>query len=163
LKLLRPVPLTQDAYARFGDVIASDGPDHFGINQGFAERFNDLATVDVAAMGGTTNISIVVANPRPMPLAISLMERHPLGSQIFFPLQDRPWLVLVCDDPADDGSYVAFVATGQQGVNYKRNVWHHPLLVLDAASRFLVVDRKGAGNNLEEFPLPEKFLSLVTV
>jgi ureidoglycolate lyase len=35
-------------------------------------------------------------------------------------------------------------------VNYARNVWHHPLLVLQPDSNFLVVDRGGAGENLEE-------------
>ncbi len=62
------------------------------------------------------------------------MERHPLGSQAFVPLQDRPWLVVVCAAPDDLASYRAFTATGLQGVNYARNVWHHPLLVLDAAA-----------------------------
>ena len=83
------------------------------------------------------------------------MERHPLGSQAFLPLQDRPWLVLVAEDVADVASYRAFTATGLQGVNYARNVWHHPLLVLDADSRFLIIDRKGPGNNLEEVWLRE--------
>jgi len=40
-------------------------------------------------------------------------------------------------------------------VNYARNVWHHPLLVLKDASPFLVVDRKGDGDNLEEYWLDE--------
>ena len=44
-------------------------------------------------------------------------------------------------------------ATGRQGVNYARNVWHHPLLVLDENSLFLVVDRTGPGNNLDEYEL----------
>ena len=86
-------------------------------------------------------------------MSIALMERHPLGSQMFVPLQQRPWLVLVCADPRDPASYRAFRASGVQGVNYARNVWHHPLLVLDRDSRFLVVDRAGPGNNLEEFDL----------
>ena len=47
-------------------------------------------------------------------------------------------------------SFRAFRATGRQGINYARNTWHHPLLVLEAESRFLVVDRKGPGANLEE-------------
>ena len=85
-----------------------------------------------------------------LPIAISLMERHPLGSQLFFPLQDLPWLVLAAGDVHDASSFRAFTVSGRQGVNYARNVWHHPLLVLDAASRFLIVDRKGPGNNLEE-------------
>jgi ureidoglycolate lyase len=35
-------------------------------------------------------------------------------------------------------------------VNYARGVWHHPLLVLRDHERFIVVDRAGPGNNLEE-------------
>jgi len=143
-------PLTRVAFAPFGDVVEMEGARHYPINQGFAERFNDLAHVDVAAEGGAVNVSIVTATPRPLPIAIELMERHPLGSQIFFPLQDRPWLVLVAGDLMGPSSFRAFRASGRQGINYARNVWHHPLLVLDPDSRFLVVDRKGPGNNLEE-------------
>jgi ureidoglycolate lyase len=83
------------------------------------------------------------------------MERHPLGSQIFFPLQDRTWLVLVAQDPRDPATYRAYRANGRQGVNYARNVWHFPLIVTGAGDRFIVVDRKGPGNNLEEVLLPE--------
>lgn len=143
-------PLTREAFAPFGDVVEMEGARHYPINQGFAERFNDLAHVDVAAEGGQVNVSIVIAAPRPLPIAIELMERHPLGSQIFFPLQDRPWLVLVASDLMGPSSFRAFRAGGRQGINYARNVWHHPLLVLDPDSRFLVVDRKGPGDNLEE-------------
>jgi ureidoglycolate lyase len=145
--------LTAAAFQPFGDVIESEGHASFTINQGFAARFNDLAQVDVTMEGGTTNVSFIVANPRPLPITLQVMERHPLGSQIFFPLQDRPWLAVVCRDPADPASYRAFRCAGRQGVNYARNVWHHPLLVHDVESRFLVVDRKGPGRNLEEVVL----------
>lgn len=148
--------LTKAGFAPFGDVIEMEGAQHYPINQGFAERFNDLARVDAEAV----NVSIVVAKPWPKPIAITLMERHPLGSQIFYPLQDRPWLVLVCGDPKDRASFRAFSATGRQGINYARNTWHHPLLVLEADSRFLVVDRKGPGANLEEVRIDEIRLDL---
>ena len=150
MRLLRPEPLTREAFRPFGDVIAMEGAAHYTINQGFTERFNDLYAVDVALEGGATNVSLFLGQPRPSPIAIKLMERHPLGSQAFVPLQDRPWLVLVAGDVHDFASYCAFTATGRQGINYARNVWHHPLLVLDADSRFLIIDRKGPGNNLEE-------------
>ena len=97
----RPEPLTREAFRPFGDVIEMEGSGHFTINQGFAERFNDLAHVDVAAEGGSTNVSLFLCQPRPLPIEIRLMERHPLGSQIFFPLEDRPWLVLVAEDVHD--------------------------------------------------------------
>ena len=146
-------PLTRAAFAAFGDVVELDGCAPVAINQGFAERFDGLAHVDVSMNGGAPNVSLFTAKPRPAPVTIELMERHPLGSQMFYPLQDRPWLVVVCADPLERQSFRAFVATGRQGVNYARDIWHHPLLVLDATSRFLVVDRAGPGDNLEEIRL----------
>ena len=159
MTLLKPEPLTKDAFAPFGEVVEMEGAAHFPINQGFAERFNELAKVEIGT--GAVNVSIVTAVPRPIPIAIKLMERHPLGSQIFYPLEDRPWLVLVCANPRKPSSYRAFAASGRQGINYAPNTWHHPLLVLERESRFLVVDRKGSGDNLEELWLePAQELSL---
>jgi ureidoglycolate lyase len=157
---ISPQPLSKQAFARFGDVVETDGAAPVEINQGFARRVNHLATIDVASGGAAVNISLFDATPRPLPIAIELMERHPLGTQLFMPLQDRPWLVLVCDDPREATSYRAFTASGRQGVNYARNVWHHPLLVLGEGERFLVVDRIGA-DNLEEVWL-DRPLSLLT-
>ncbi len=147
--------LTPKAFAPFGEVVDASLKAPLDINQGFAKRFDDLAAIDVAAGQGEVKVSLFATHARPLPIEIKLMERHPLGSQLFFPLQDEPWLVLVCTDPHDASSYRAFSATGQQGVNYARNVWHHPLLVLRDASRFIIVDRKGPGNNLEEVWLRE--------
>lgn len=158
MRLLTAERLTREAFGPFGDVIEMEGADHFTINQGFAERFNDLCRVDVGHEGGAPGVSIFLGQPRPVPIEIRLMERHPLGSQAFIPLQDRPWAVLVADDVHDAESYRAFLATGRQGVNYARNVWHHPLLVFDAGSRFLIVDRKGPGSNLEEVWFAEDFV-----
>ena len=162
MRLLRPEPLTRDAFRPFGEVIEMEGSAHYTINQGFTERFNDVCLVDVAPEGGATNVSLFLSQPREAPVAIKLMERHPLGSQAFVPLQDRPWLVLVAVDAHDFASYRAFTATGRQGVNYARNTWHHPLLVLDAESRFLIIDRKGPGNNLEEVWFKEGEVFAVT-
>lgn len=150
-------PLTKAAFAPFGEVVEMDGGEQITINQNFAQRFNNLAHIDVEHEGGRVNISLASAIPRPQPIAIKMMERHPLGSQIFYPLQDEPWLVLVCSDPLDVRTYQAFSASGQQGINYKRNAWHHPLLVLNT-SRFMVIDRQGPGTNLEEVWLEKEFL-----
>ena len=152
-RMLTIEPLTRENFAPFGDVIDAEGAAHVTINQGFARRCDGQAKIDVASEGGSVNVSLFTARPRPAPIEIALMERHPLGSQLFAPLQARPWLIVVCGDPRDASTYRAFRATGRQGVNYARNVWHHPLLVLDDNSLFLVVDRTGPGNNLEEYEL----------
>jgi ureidoglycolate lyase len=75
-------------------------------------------------------------------------------------LQDRLWLIVVCVEPQDSKSFRVFRATGRQGINYARNTWHFPLLVLEDQSRFLVVDRKGLGDNLEEMSIDEIRLDL---
>ncbi|WP_315719396.1 MULTISPECIES: ureidoglycolate lyase [unclassified Bradyrhizobium] len=157
MQTLTPQPLTKAAFAAFGDVVETDGAALIEINQGFARRCNGLAAIDVTSGAVPVNISLFEAKPRPRPIEIKLMERHPLGTQLFMPLQDRPWLVLVCADPHDATSYRAFTATGRQGVNYARNVWHHPLLVFDDASRFMVVDRMSP-DNLEELWLDQPLL-----
>jgi len=148
-------PLTKAAFAPFGQVIETKDAKAKLINEGFAQRIDGLAQIDVAAEGGSVNISLFDGSLRSSPILIKLMERHPLGSQFFMPLNEKPWLVVVCTDPRARGSYRAFSATGQQGVNYARNTWHHPLLVLTDASPFLVVDRGGPGDNLEEVRLAE--------
>lgn len=156
MAILSIEPLTKEAFAPFGDVVETEGMTPLSINQGYAQRFNGLANIDVAAEGGQVNISWFVASVRPAPIAIRLMERHPLGSQLFMPLNAADWLVVVCTDPAVSASYRAFAAKGHQGVNYARNCWHHPLLVLKDSSAFLVVDRKGDGDNLEEYWLSDQ-------
>ena len=155
--------LTRNAFAPFGDVIEIEGANHYPINQGYAERFHDLAHIDTDSENGETIVSIFRGKPRPRPIAVGLVERHPLGSQAFYPLQERDWLIVVAtaEAPPSLATLRAFRASGRQGVNYARNVWHCPLLVLDRESDFLIVDRKGPGNNLEEVDLPEPaFLEL---
>ena len=76
---LKPMPLTREAFAPFGDVIDTLGAEHFPINEGTTERFHDLAAVDIAEEGGRPLINIFRGQPRDLPLAIRMMERHPLG------------------------------------------------------------------------------------
>jgi ureidoglycolate lyase len=152
--LLRIEPLTRAGFSPFGEVIEAQAGRRVAINAGFAERFHDLARIDVAAAGGRPLLSILRAQPRPTPLRLTLMERHPLASQALFPLQDRDWLIVVAagQDPLRPQALRAFRASGRQGVNYAPGAWHHPLIVLTPDHEFLVIDRDGEGVNLEEAP-----------
>lgn len=157
MSILTPEPLTKAAFAPFGDVIETEGARHFPINAGTCERFHDLTRIDVTAAGGRPIVSIARARPARLPLTLRLVERHPLGSQIFLPLSPTRFLVVVAlpvaaPAPAD---LRAFLAAPGQGVNYARNAWHHPLIALDDETDFLIVDRGGDGANLEEHALAE--------
>jgi ureidoglycolate lyase len=150
---LKLEPLTREAFADFGDVIETQGAHHFAINQGMAERFHDLARIEMEG-DGQAIVSIFVGRAWPRPIAIRMLERHPLGSQAFIPLQQQDYLVVAAMRP-EASELRGFLARGTQGVNYGRNIWHHPLLALENESRFLVIDRGGPGNNLEEASLSE--------
>ena len=144
--------LTREAFAAFGDVIETEGHSPRTINLGHAERYDDLARVDVSEEGGRPLINIFRANPWPEPLRIQSMERHPLSSQAFIPLTDSPFLVVVAapTERLRPDDLRAFVTNGRQGINFHRAVWHHALLALAPASDFLVVDRGGPGVNCDE-------------
>lgn len=144
-------PLTKEAFAPFGEVIEKEGAELRLINGGTTERFHDLAKTEALGEGARVIVNIFRGQPFALPVDIRMLERHPLGSQAFVPLDRRPFLVVVAaDEGGKPGVPQAFLARGDQGVNYRANVWHHPLIALQAASEFLVVDRDGPGNNLEE-------------
>jgi ureidoglycolate lyase len=149
-KLLVLEPLTAEAFKPFGDVIeATDNAQHFTINQGFAERFHRLAQVDVTTDGGQPAISIFKARARALPLQLSVLEKHPFGSQAFMPLSGHAYVVVVAvgGDTPDLSTLKCFMASAQQGVNYAKGTWHHPLLALQDGD-FLVVDRAGPAGEI---------------
>lgn len=152
-------PLTAKVFAPFGEVIQLEGAHHYPINLGSTERFHDLATIDVSDNDGHPIISLFRGQPRKLPFKVDLMERHPLGSQTFIPLDDAPYLIVVAL-PGDlkIENLRAFITQGWQGVNYAKNTWHHPLMALEKISDFIVIDRGGEGDNLIEQNLTESIL-----
>lgn len=152
--LLRP--LDPEVFAPFGDVIAAAGAKSvLDINAGTAKRFHDLARIDTSADGGRSVLSLFRAQPRAMPFAVVLLERHPLGSQAFVPLRAARYVVVVATSPSTEP--LAFLIEDGAGVNFHRGVWHHPLIVLDSESEFLVIDRAGPGRNCDEANLKQPY------
>ena len=153
-------PLSRAAFAPFGEVIEA-APDHlsFPINAGTSQRFHDLARLDPGD-DGRLIVSIFRAQPRRLPLAITMLERHPKASQAFMPLAGRPFLVVVAPkgEQIDPAHIRAFLAQGKQGINFAAGVWHHPLLALHGESDFLVIDRDEPAGNCDERPLDRTLL-----
>ena len=151
-------PLTRASFAPFGDVISTEGAECFPINDGRCQRYHDLARVEAIGEAARVLINLFRSEPASLPLRLPMVERHPLGSQAFVPLEGRPFLVVACpDEQGRPGAPVAFLTSGSQGINFHRNVWHAPLAPLDRRQDFLVVDRGGAGVNLEEHHFAEPY------
>ncbi len=82
-----------------------------------------------------------------LPLQVTAMERHPHSAQFFSPLECGAYLVAVCPELPDGNPDIdalrAFVAVRGQGVVYRRNVWHHPMVALGTPAVFAVSMAKG--------------------
>jgi ureidoglycolate lyase len=154
-KLITPELLTRENFAPFGDVIeVNDNAKNFSINDGFTQRYHDLAAVDVTQENGRTLINIFRSTPLAQPVSINMMERHPLSSQAFIPMGQHPFLVVVAPKGELDTTRIrVFLASSNQGVNYHKGTWHHYCLALHQVSDFIVVDRGGVGNNCDTIKL----------
>ena len=151
-------PLTAENFAVFGEVIACQGNDFFHINNQQTERYHVLAEVETDAKVGLSIFRNIQATQ--VPFEISMLERHPVGSQAFIPMQGQSFLIVVApaldQDKPDLEHIQAFISDGSQGVNYRAGTWHHPLLTLEALSEFVVIDRIGTSPNCDLYPFPDK-------
>ena len=154
---LRPQPLTSERFAPYGDVIESAVDKSEAMNAARFQRFDDLCDIDIAE-GDRVGMSIArCRTATSLPLQVDIMERHPLGSQAFIPLQHCKMVIVVGPrgESIDAADLRAFVTNGRQGFNYHRGTWHMPLIAFEAMHEFLIVDRVGAGSNCEEYTLDD--------
>ncbi|KIN75220.1 Ureidoglycolate hydrolase [Sulfitobacter noctilucae] len=155
-------PLTVEAFAPFGDVLDASGTPDKIINEGLCGRHHDRARLDFGPEG-RAGISIFNAEPRSLPYTLTLMERHPEGSQAFLPMTGHPFLVIVAPDAnGTPAKPRAFLTAPHQGINFHRNIWHGVLTPLFAPGVFAVVDRIGNSANLEEVLLDPPYVVVPT-
>ncbi|MFT6657237.1 ureidoglycolate lyase [Maritalea sp.] len=145
------IPLTEELFAPFGEVIDLNKAENYPINNGMCTRFNDLATIELGGKDARPLVNVFRGKPYDLPLHLKMVERHPLGSQAFIPMTKRPFLVIVAPDTDGvPGKPLAFLTKPGHGVNIGQNVWHGVLTPLGEQSDFVVIDRGGRGENLEE-------------
>ena len=148
-KIIIPIPITKKNFAKYGDMISTKDIKPLEINNGYAKRYDGIANLNTSSDNGETTISIFSALKRNFPMKIDMMEKHPLGSQAFIPMKETTFLVFVApkEEKLDLNKIEAFIIPPGIGVNYKPGTWHFPLISTEDMN-FLVVDRKGSGDNL---------------
>ena len=160
--IIKPINITKENFLEFGDLISSKNVNPIDINDGYAKRFNDLAKINTEKNQGKTCISIFSSLKRSFPMKIDMMEKHPLGSQAFIPMKETTFLCLVAPEgeKPDLNKIESFIIPPGIGINYKPGTWHFPLIATEDMN-FLVVDRKGSGNNLVIENLEKENVSLI--
>ena len=148
-KIIKPINISRSNFTVFGDLISTNDINPMNINAGYAKRFNDLANINTSINAGSPTVSIFSASKRSFPMKIDMMEKHPLGSQAFMPMIETTFLVFVAPqgDLPEISKIKSFIIPPKKGINYKPGVWHFPLIATKDAD-FLVIDRKGSGDNL---------------
>ena len=160
--VLKPEALTKVVFAPFGDVVECAGVEPQTDQPGICRTFSRPGADRHLGSGRRNRRQPVHRRTAANADRHRLTGAAPPGSELFFPLQARDWLVVVGGNGQRPEKLRAFRASGRQGINFARGVWHHPLLVLDRASLFLIVDRKGPGNNFEEVSLADERIVLDT-
>ena len=160
-KAIIPKKITKENFAKFGELITTDNVKPISINDGYAKRFDGIANLDTSKENGETTLSIFSAIKRTFPMSINMMEQHPLGSQAFIPMKETTFLSFVAPnaDKPDLDKVEAFIIPPGLGINYKSGTWHFPLISTEDMN-FLVVDRKGSGDNLRIQKLEENQIVL---
>ena len=146
---IKPKKITKENFAKFGDVISTENVRSIDINNGYAKRFDNLANIDTSKNNGNAIISIFKAFKRSFPMNIDMMEKHPLGSQTFIPMKETIFITFVApgEEKPEINKIESFIIPKGSGINYKPGIWHFPLISTENMN-FLVVDRKGNGENL---------------
>jgi len=149
-KTITPKPITKENFSKFGDLITTKDIEPITINDGYAKRFDNIAKLDTSKENGKTTISIFSALKRIFPMKVHMMESHPLGSQAFIPMKETTFLCFVAPsgEKPDLNKIESFIIPPGLGINYKTGTWHFPLISTEDMN-FLVVDRKGSGDNLK--------------
>tara|TARA_B110000037_G_scaffold16749_1_gene17311 strand:+ start:72 stop:575 length:504 start_codon:yes stop_codon:yes gene_type:complete len=158
---IKPKVINKENFKKFGDMITTDGIKPLEINDGYAKRFDGIANLDVKKDNGESIISIFSALKRSFPMKVDMMEKHPLGSQAFIPMKETTFLAFVSPegDKPDLNKVEAFIIPNGIGVNYNAGIWHFPLIATEDMN-FLVVDRKGEGDNLVLHDLNKENITL---
>ena len=148
-KIIKPIKITRKNFAAYGDLISSDDIKPIDINEGYAKRFDNLANLNTTKNDGKTIVSIFSALKRTFPMKIDMMEKHPLGSQAFIPMKETTFLSFVAPQGRfpEISKIQSFIIPPKTGINYKPGIWHFPLISTEDTN-FLVIDRKGNGENL---------------
>ena len=148
-KIIKPININRSNFATYGDLISINDINPMNINAGYAKRFDNLADLNTLKDGGKTIVSIFSALKRIFPMKIDMMEQHPLGSQAFIPMKETTFLAFVAPQGKfpEINKIQSFIIPPNMGINYKPGVWHFPLISTEDTN-FLVIDRKGTGENL---------------
>ena len=140
--LLVAAPVTREAFAPFGSLLAVGGPGRLASD--LYEGRDDTALA--ATLDSDHPVQLLALRSERWDRRVRYLERHVEIGQAFLPLGGRPYAVVVAEPDApetDDGlpsleALSVFVVPGDVGVVLHRGTWHEPPLAVEDEGMWLV-------------------------
>ena len=105
--IIKPKIINKYNFRKYGNLISKKYKKPTQINNGYALKFNNLSNIKTSKNSGSTRISIFEARPRKFPLKIDMLEMHPAGTQVFFPIDICSFIVVVAVAAAEHSDRAA--------------------------------------------------------
>ena len=142
--------ISKDNFSKYGQLVSTKDIESQNINEETTKSFYDLVNIEIYGDDKKCRVNIFKSIKRNFPLEINMLENHPLSSQAFIPLQKTNFIVVVApiSNEPDINLIETFLVSPEEGINFKPQVWHFPLIATEN-SNFLTIDKKDSANNLE--------------
>lgn len=142
MKTQSPIPAHATDFSPYGDLISLENLKDSGVsaNQGSALRINHVTNfVNLRPDSAKANVAVFQCEPRSLPFEVCLLEKHPLSTQIFIPMNAKRYFVIVAhgEEKPDFGTMKIFMLTGTDAISYKPGVWHHPMIAVTTPIDFV--------------------------
>ena len=154
-RIVRSVTLRDiaaDLFAPYGELLESPGN---------AARLDHAAEIANHRPAARANLAVVRAEPAPVRLEITELERHPWSSQAFIPIDVEQYLVVVARDDGggrpDLATLAAFRVSGRQGISYRAGIWHFGMTTLKRSGIFAMLVHEDGSTDDCHFQAVEPF------
>ncbi len=117
--ILQAMPVSTEAFKPFGTLLDAALAD---------PRLNFTVQLTNPRAHARPNFALIRPPITELHLDVTVMEHHPFSEQIFIPLGDTPFIVVVAHDDGhgrpDPATLQAFTVSGDLAISYRSDTWH---------------------------------------
>ena len=147
-------PISAEAFAGYGALLQQPAS---------GSRQDSAAAVENRRASARANVALVRCEQFVFGTVIEMLERHPLSTQLFVPLDLDTYLVVVAKDTGqnqpDLATVSAFRLGRHQAISYHAGVWHAGMATLGRPGTFvMIIHEDGSAADCEFVQLPRKLM-----
>jgi len=127
-------PVNSDAFQPYGTLLDPTLAD---------PRLNFTVNLKNPRPQAKANLALIRPPVATLPFDVTVMEHHPFSEQIFIPMAQTSFLIVVAHDNGhrrpDPATLKAFIVTGDLAISYHPNTWHTSMATLYKKGQFAML------------------------